>query len=552
MSAKKTSESPLSHTPKTVGECLDGRKTIERRINNALTSATNDASLVFWKEGQCVLNSAESQVQAVLDRYQALCELNEFVNAVSALKMTDVVMPSFCENVSPVHFTLGQLRDSKTFVLPLLNDMILHFTEQANIIKQESSAYDKKIEMALQAELEKNKKEHEERKRKAQEFGEEVPLDEILVTTQETARNRAKTLMSVLVDPVGVRDLVTRMKSFATMLETYADIKIDAVNSTDIEKEITKFKTMRNEAYEAITNGQQIAHPEEYDGQHLVSLAELGIMMQTLRDDIASAIPYLQIVSYKKGQTRDVEHPKVLNIKSNLEDVFHNISSLICFRQAFREGMSLNFPTLHPLSNVPLSVDGLVRLGYVKEKEAAPKRQSHKREKAPKGRGIMGGRGGIRGRIAPNSMLRQQDFDSDMDDYTVSKSSEACTLADCLSKLFTMLDSTETKLASAKKEHERALQESISAKQDARTKNAQALKPGELDDIAKSIRTTEAKTWTVADNIDKTMARVSRLLQQVEELQSSVRKSANSTIKVLVPRTRDMTWAMELDSLASW
>jgi hypothetical protein len=257
-------------------------------------------------------------------------------------------------------------------------------------------------------------------------------------------------------------------------------------------------------------------------------------------------------VSYRKGQNKDVEHPKVAQAKQNLQDVFHNISALVRFRQAFREGMSLHFPTLHPLSGVPLSVDGLVRLGFLKEKEQTTSgrgRSTQARTAVPtRGRG---GRAPQRGRGYAQAPA-QTEWDQDGNDFTSQKNADTFTLADCLSKLFEMLDSVESKLAAAKKEHEKTLQESISAKQDSRSKNAQALKPGELDDIAKSIRATEAKTWTVADNVDKAMARVSRVLQQVEEMQSSVRKSANSTIKVSVPLTREMTWAMELDSLASW
>jgi hypothetical protein len=545
MSSKKTFSSPLSHSPKTIGECLDCRKNTERRINNCLNNSNNDSTLVFLKEGQVKLDSAESQVQSVLDRYQTVCELNELVSAVAVLKKTDVVMPAFCEGLEPVRFSLGQLRDSKEWFLPLLSSLVSHLTEQAKDIKQQMVAHDRKIETTLQSELEKNKRDHEDRKQKAKQFGEEVPLDTELETVQETAKNRSKTLMSVSVDPVGLRGLVDKLRSFVTMLETYAEVKIDAANSTDISAEVKQFKERREEAFDAITNGTVATTHEEPEGFQYLSLAELNIAMNTLRDEIGTAIGKLRLVSFKKGQNKDVEHPDVLYGKERLFDVLFNVTTLIKCRQTFREGMNLNFPTLHPLSGVPLSVDGLVRLGFAKDiAQAKPSAQ----RPAQKRGNFVGGRG--RGRATPQ--VQPASYDYDLTPTASGSTSEYYSLAECLGKLFKMLDSVGPKLEAAKKEYERELQASISAKQEARTKNATALKPGELDDIAKSVRASETKTWSVADGLDKVITRVTNLSQQIEEMQSSVRKSANSNIKVLVPKTRNMLWVQELDSLNGW
>jgi hypothetical protein len=542
-----SNKSPLTFVPKTVGECLDHRKNTERRINNSLTNATNDSSLIFLKEGTHVLSSAESQVQSVLDRYQALCELNEIINAVSALKMTDVVMPSFCSAIAPVKFTLGCLRDSKTWVLPILKSLVSHISNQANTVKQESLVHNKKIETTLQRELDKNKQDFEERKKRAIEFNEVVPSDDELNAMQELARNRAKTQMAILVDPVGVKDLVSKMTSFTTMLETFADTKIDAVNSTSITEEVEKFRKIRDEAYEEITTGKkkELVEPDD-DTYHYVSLAELKIMTNDIKQKIVDAIPFLQVVSYKKGQVKELEHSAVENAEKYLTDVLFNISTLLQYRRAFRDGMSLNFPTLHPLSGVPLSVDGLVRLGFLGEKQnvmSTGKKPPTRQQSRSRGN-ARGGRG--------RSCVQQQWIEPEIVADTLESTLDYYTLADCLDKLFGMLDSVESKLAVAKKEHEKILQESISAKQDARSKNAAALKPGELDEIAKSIRATESKVWSTSDNIDKAMNRVSRVLQQVEEMQSSVRKSANSTIKVLVPFQKEMFWAMRHNTIDAW
>jgi hypothetical protein len=546
MSSKKTFSSPLSHSPKTIGECLDCRKNTERRINNCLNNSNNDSTLVFLKEGQVKLDSAESQVQSVLDRYQTVCELNELVSAVAVLKKTDVVMPAFCDGMEQVRFSLGQLRDSKEWFLPLLSSLVSHLTEQARDIKQQMVAHDRKIEIALQTELDKNKRDHEDRKQKAKQFGEEVPLDNELEALQETAKNRSKTLMSVSVDPVGLRGLVDQLRSFVTMLETYAEVKIDAANSTDISAEVKQFKERREEAFAAITNGTVATVHEEPEGFQYLSLAELNIAMNELRDTISLAIGKLCLVSFKRGQNKDVEHPNVVYAKERLFDVLFNLTTLIKCRQTFREGMNLNFPTLHPLSGVPLSVDGLVRLGYTKD--SAQAKQSVPNQTQKRGRNV-GGRGrGARATPQPTPSA----YDYDHTPTASGGTTEYYSLAECLGKLFKMMDSVGPKMEAAKKEYERELQASISAKQEARTKNATALKPGELDDIAKSVRASETKTWSVADGLDKAISRVTNLIQQIEEMQSSVRKSANSNIKVLVPNSKNMHWVQDLDALNGW
>lgn len=548
---KKTFASPLSFTPRTVGECLDSKRTLDRRIQNTLTSSTNDSTLVFWKEGQCNLSPAESQAQSVLDRYQSLCEIEELLNAASALKMTDVVMPSFCEGVEPVRLSLGLLRDSGVWLLPTLKSLMTHFTDQANAVKQNSMAYDRQIEQILQRDLDKNRKEHAEKKIEAHKFTasvptESVPTDEDLAELQETARNRAKVQMSVLVDPVGVRDLVLRMKAFVTMLETYVDIKIDAINSSDVSEEFVKFQALRTSAFEMITEGKSTVVPKETDDHRLVSLAELGIITKTLTSGVNSAIPQLQVVSYCKGTNKKPEHPEVKKVKENLFDVFHNISVLLSYRQAYREGMGLHFPTLHPLSGVPLSVDGLIRLGFIEEKGVQPKRAKN----PSSGRG--GRKGGYSGRGGRGGYTGHQDQWAECDVESSENTLESFALVDGLSKLFSMLDSVDKQVSNCKKEHEKKVLESISTKQESRTKNGTALKPGELEDIAKSVRTAEAKTWTVSDGVDKTLTRVKKLLNQTEELQSSVRKSANSMIKVSVPLEHEMTWANQCDTLSGW
>lgn len=547
MSSKKTFSSPLSHSPKTIGECLDCRKTTERRITNCLNNSNNDSKLVFWIEGQVNLPSADSQVQSVLDRYQTVCELNELVTAISCLKKTDIVMPSFCEGIEPLRFSLCQLRDTKDWFFPLLSSLVNHLTEQARDIKQQMSLHDNKIKSSLQAELDKLKKEHDERKRKAKEFSEEVPSDNELTLLEETVKNRSQTLMSVAVDPVGVRSLVDKMRSFVTMLETYADAKIDAANSTDILSEAAQFKQRREEAFDKITNGTVTEMEEEKEGYQNVSLAELNILMRTLRDDISEAISKLRLVSFKKGQNKEVEHPEVENAKERLFDVLFNLSNLIIYRQLFREGMNLNFPTLHPLSGVPLSVDGLVRLGFVKDESQVKQKVSTNQMRKVS----IGGGGGGCGRGRGRYQAVQQSYDFGTPQQT-SENTDYYSLAECLSKIFKMLDSVKPELDSAKKEHEKSLQTSISDKQEARSKNSTNLKAGELDDIAKSVRASEEKKWTIVDGIERSITKVKELSQKIEEMQSSVRKSANSNIKIQVPKTRDMVWAQELDALNGW
>jgi hypothetical protein len=539
-SEPKAFSSPLSTPPNTVGGCLDLRKNIDGRITSCLNKATNDASLTFWHEGSTQLQPADSQVKSILDRFAATCELNEIVNAISVLKKTDVVMPSFCDGVQPVQFTLGQLRDTEDWFLPLLKSLVDHLTAQGDSVRRDWLAHDRRVEQNLLAELDRLKREHEEKKKEAKKFNDDGPSDDELLAVQETAKTRSKTLMAISVDPVGIKNIVANLSSFVNMIgdKNLRNTKIDATNSVDCFAEMKLFEEKRQQAFDNLSNGTVIPLEDEKEGFEYLSLADLKIMIPKLKDHIAMAIPKLRLVSFKRGQNKDVEHPDVVHAKERLYSILYNLNVLIQCRQVFREGNGLNFPQLHPLSKVPLSVDGLVRLGFVEEKSTV----AHDPYASTTIK-----RTGCRGRGKGAMSVQQRSYNS-----SSTTTLEYYSLAECLDKLHTMLDGVEQKVSTAKKEHDQRVQESVNTKQEARTKSATALKPGELDDIAKSVRTDMAKVWTVADGMDRAITRVTNLSQQIAEMQSSHRKSANSNIKVLVPKTTDMNWALNLNALDGW
>jgi hypothetical protein len=324
------------------------------------------------------------------------------------------------------------------------------------------------------------------------------------------------------------------------MIASSAEREIDAVNSSDIAHEIAQFNEIRNKAFEKLKSGFESIESDPQDGFKIVSLAELSFMTRQLLQSVNNAIPGLQVVSFKKGQSKDPEHPNVQFAKERLTELLHNISLIIKFRQTFKEGMSLTFPIVHPRSGIPISIDGLVRFGYMnKEKKKVTRRR-------PVVRTLPSGRPD--GRRGPPPIRQFQEVTDTSQETVLDDTS----FADCLNVLFEKLDSVNNQVTTAKNDHEKALRKSISEKQDARSKGAAGLKPGELDDIAKAVRTADAKTWTVADNIDRAIQQVSELTEKIEEMQSSIRKSANASTRVVVPDVHPMVWANGHDVFDGW
>jgi methyl-accepting chemotaxis protein len=308
---------------------------------------------------------------------------------------------------------------------------------------------------------------------------------------------------------------------------------------------------MRNDAKERIEQGKEFDVPSLADNDKMVSLAELSILIKSLHSKIQSAIPLLRFVSYKKGVTKKPEHLEVDNIVTKLTDVFNNILILAQYTQKFKEGMYLQFVAFHPLSGFPMTVDSLVRLGFVTdvpEKEKPNIRQVRKSRENGRGRG----RSGFRGRGAENYAPTWGE-DSDNEGSIIENTyNDSYSLMKCLEKLSNHISKVDFDIERSKKDHEKQILDSINQKQDSRTKSSAVLKQGELEDIAKSIRSQDTKTWTIADNIDKTSKKLTKLIENVNEMQSSTRKSANATIKLVVPAECEMEWAVQLNVLDNW
>lgn len=536
--------STLSFVPKTVGECLDNRKSIEKKLN-ALLSSTSP--LLLWKEGQQQFQPADSQVQSIIDRYQALNDLSEFINAVTLTKQSGLSVPKFIENVDKVDLTLFQLKELNENVICYYKQILDLAISQAESVRKESQFHDEKIKQQLNKDLEKNKQDHEKKKKDAKDFGEELPDSSLLEQMQETLRTRAKTSMAILVDPVGIKDFVTNLRSFVTQIETLANTKIDSVNSTKICNDIVAFRELREKAKKRMESCVELEDPIQSENTEVLSLAELTIAIKTTEQKILSAISKLCFVSYKKGQGKDIENQQVQYAKERLQDLLFNLAVLLEYKQKHKEGMCLYFTTTHPLSGLPTTVDSLVRFGFLEESKAKTIKSKPVVSSRGRGRGNSArGRGGL--------IFEREENENAWDETveTVEKNKKCPTLVECLNKLLKNLNSVEESLEKERKENEKEIQESISQKQDGRTKNSTALKSSDLEDIAKSVRATITKTWSKAENIDKATTRVTKLLDQVTEMQSSSRKSANSMIKLLVPKQREMQWSDRFSSLDGW
>jgi hypothetical protein len=272
------------------------------------------------------------------------------------------------------------------------------------------------------------------------------------------------------------------------------------------------------------------------------SLAELGIMIKTLNKNIENAIGKITVVSYSKGCGKNVENEDVNNAVQKMTDVLCNIRVLIVCMQKFKEGMCLYFTTLHPLSGLPMTVDGLVRVGYEVKTKTSSNQTNGKGSRGGKGRG---GRGGFEFEF-------EREEENTWESSQQKEQKDQYSLIECLTKMASKLKNVEPSLEKAKKDHEKTILDSISAKQDGRTKNGTALKPNELEDIAKAVRAGDTKTWSIADGLDRAQTRIEKLLAQITEMQSSTRKSANSSIKLNVPEEKNMHWSKHNHDLSYW
>ena len=195
--------------------------------------------------------------------------------------------------------------------------------------------------------------------------------------------------------------------------------------------------------------------------------------------------------------------------------------------------MALEFATVHPLTMHPISVDGLVRLGYVSDDKTNYSNNLNDHNTS--------------GRLGyANSNSNKRDWGDQ--NAPVTATSLRTGLQDVLDKLARV----ETEVTNVKKSHELTVKESISSKQEARTKSGTTLKAGELDDIAKSVAASNSKEWYVADHLAETTEKVIKLCELVDSLQSAQRKSANANIKVTVPKVLPMSWASVADNLGGW
>lgn len=510
---------PITNMPATLGEALDKRRTVEDRIARKYVESaasawddgpSTDGTFRFWMKGAGKLDNAKSLVQQVLDRYSVLTELNETSGAVTCLKSTNVVVPAFVPSMKETTLTLAQLRDSVTWLTPHLKKLETHLTSQATQTSNHCSSHNTRVRASFDAKVVELKRAHEAKVKTATEFKEEnIPTDKDLADEIDRERLRSDTRLGSLVDPVGIRSLISKLRDFIKLMDEERDIRIDAANSTGTDSEIAELYSRRRAFLKS--PGAAVKATSPPDGHVSLSLAELDLRLKSLSEATLNAIPHLRVVTLVLSHGGKHEHD-VSNADTHLAEVFHNISALMSYRQSHHEAMTLTFTTTHPLTHQPLSVDGLVRLGYIED--TAPAYGSRRRKSSS---------------VGPKITLRHG-----------------------LDELCKALSTTGSEVADSKACHATAVKESISAKQEARAKSGAAMRSSELEDIATSVMKTEASEWTVAPGLDEALEQVTKLCAQVESLQSAGRKSANAVIRVNVPEPSLLAWVQPKDTLAGW
>lgn len=521
----------MNDLPQTIGAMLDKRRVVEKRLDASSHITCGEQDFKFWSNNKDSVKDASSQLQSLLDRYAVLAELNELQKAVGVLKYTHVIVPRFVTSMSNVTLTLAQLRDIQTWMMPLTTSLEQHLTNQATDVSKLISAHDNSVRAALQAEQTELRSEYNKKVKKAEALKEPVPTDEHLNSELDLAQRRADDKKAIRVDSVAVKDVITGLRTFNDYINAELNTMIDSCNSTNVSAEITKFNEMREYARVRLLAGEScISDPKESAETDTMSLADLGLRTDELYRKILNAIPKLQVVTFKRGKTANHEH-NVSDASRSLAEVCKNILTLMAYRQAHHRGMSLEFTAIHPLTKQPLSVDGLVRLGYMADTEN-PKLDENNNVTYNK---------------TTNKTLRKN-----KNTGKTCQGNTHTSLRMGLHNMMTKLASVEGEVSSDKANHEAVVKESISIKQEARAKSGATMKAGELDDIAKSVTTANAKEWYVAEHLYETLEKVKNLVETVDSLQSAQRKSANANIMVSVPKVFPMRWADSNDDLDGW
>jgi hypothetical protein len=495
---------PITNIPVTLGEVLDKRRTVEERLAKR-SDASSNTSFRFWTKNNEKLDNAKSVVQQVLDRYSVLSELNEISGAVSCLKKTTVILPSFVPSMSETPLTLAQLRDAITWLIPHLKKLETHLTSQATQTSNHCSSHNANVRLALEAKIGELKRSHELKVKTAVDFKEDViPTENDLNADIERERARSETRLGCLIDPVGIRELITSLRDFNKLMDDERNIRIDAANSTSMVDELAELGKRRSEYISGTSN----TTTKSVEGYRSLSLAELELRLNELSDTTLKAINHLRVVTLTLSQGGKNVHD-VSCAAIHLAEVFHNISAIMSYRQSHHEAMTLTFTTTHPLTRHPLSVDGLVRLGFLE------------------------------------------------DDTTISKSNTKgvkpkITLRQGLEDLFDSMSSVENNVAENKANYEVIVNKSISEKQEARMKSGAAMRSNELEDIANSVRATDTMEWRIAPELDEALLNVTTLRTKVVSLQSASRKSANAVIQVNVPEPSLLSWVNPNDNLLGW
>jgi hypothetical protein len=562
------SAKPITVLPNTLGKALDLRRRVEERIERL--HAEFQTKNPFWDVNTNPVPAIES-IQKILDRHQVLFELNHMIGAISALKTSSVTVPKFkgsvecsqdCECDSGCEcklsrgprysLSLGQLRDADEYLLPYLTKIHDIASSQISSITSYSNAHDQRIEQDLKEELAELDRQYKLKSEKAKQYGESLPDEDILKSDKTTAIRRAETKKSIKIDGVGVREFISTIKSFISLLQDKRNDKIDECNAEIIDKEKNIVDKLIEKSFQDIQSGMMEYQIQEFDPESIAidmitcSAAELISKTKELSTLINNAIPYIQFVSYKKGQNGVIEHPKVADAIKQLDDIFYNLYVLMQYRQAHRTIMSLRFTALHPLTHSPCNIDAMVRLGYddgsvVSAQPDVTQGSSYQSRGTGSrgGRGRGRGKGGVKRAIQPSASL------SGTIDNTYPS------LYKSLTKLETLLNSAEQAVLKEREAHEITIRKSISDKQDSRTKSGAVLKGVELEEIAKAVRASETKEVYLSQNIDAAKEKVSKLLAETQSLQSAERKAANAILRVKVPKPLNLQWSIA-DNFNGW
>jgi hypothetical protein len=365
--------------PESLDEILEKRIKLKKTIN-VFFKLYKRKNPFFNEEKQPL--PADDIVSFILNLYRKLFEYDKMYDIVTAMKTTDIVVPSFLLGCKSYPVSLATLIDETLLsYLISIHDSIMKQMETINNI---CDKYNEPIDNYMKERLDNVESQFKTRiyiSSFALNFGkDEVNLDkENIIESAEKKKARR-------VDSVNINAFLITLEQFIQLLQ---NDKVEKIKSCGVEPIIKELEMLQH-----ITNKLKETKEEQYEQDYefksprnetvfnsifpndfsfstktkttTVSITELALKIKVLDNLINCAIQNFRIISYKKGEDGLIEeYPHNINNGfSHLVEIFKNIQIILQLRNIYHRTMSFKFVTHHPLTGSPCNLISAIRMKH--------------------------------------------------------------------------------------------------------------------------------------------------------------------------------------------